>query len=741
MPSLFKKLFRRKGEKGSAGPGSAEESKAKSKSKSATSPSKSSKSSSSKRNVASPSARKSNKTTPSPANNNNNNNNNNHNKAKKHQQLSERSTNALGPRDEDEGRHNRSPSLSNTVTTSSGPPSSTTTTTSSSKPSLTKTTTATTKAASHRVLSPRNNPASPAPTSVSLRQMRERSKRSPGPVDLDDFEESDENRNEQILSKKSLEQFNLQQQQHQQPHSPPLYVTNDPPKTLMDQSESSASLNLSTDAEDEEYNQMRRRYDATGSALDSSNISSPVNDLDDDHQDSTIFPALQDANPAEDTPSSSKWSNEDDMRAWGLSPPSQGSTKENAGGRDKKSQSFQDFNFANFDNAFPDANAFAPRTKSEGKIVFDTDDIIGKPSKRRPNSSSASAAVVDTSLSELLAQAKRASSSGKSRGKPSPSSVNSAPAITASYLRQYHGLRGENTSDKTTSVSDIIQSLEATNAARLKSSSKARSVSSRESGANASVRSAKERIRERRRRQLEQESSEDDQDPSESWLFDEVTGALGPRGAAADMESLSGRSNNSKRSHKSHRSHRSHRSSRRRHKSSSNESVDSRNSRYSHRSTRSYLSHMSQESRSVANDLLRLEMQLAMVGSSTDAPAPEKEGSVSGSIGTASRTSRSSRRTTHSIAKRTKISVVAPPGKLGIILANKADSKGTVVSGVRTSSALAEKISPGDRIIAIDGEDCSRMTVSEITTIMARKSDFERILTVLTTPKREERRR
>ena len=65
----------------------------------------------------------------------------------------------------------------------------------------------------------------------------------------------------------------------------------------------------------------------------------------------------------------------------------------------------------------------------------------------------------------------------------------------------------------------------------------------------------------------------------------------------------------------------------------------------------------------------------------------------------------------------------------------EADSKGTVVSDMSTSLVLAEKISPGDRIIAIDGEDVSRMTVSEITTIMARKSEFERTLTVLTTPK------
>ncbi len=148
----------------------------------------------------------------------------------------------------------------------------------------------------------------------------------------------------------------------------------------------------------------------------------------------------------------------------------------------------------------------------------------------------------------------------------------------------------------------------------------------------------------------------------------------------------------------------------------------------------------------MANDLLRLEMQLAMVGSQEvngDGDNAAASGSVAGSTGGASRASRTSRTnrtrsSTHrtpSVSKRSKMTVIAPPGKLGIILANKADSKGTVVSGVRTSSVLAEKISPGDRIIAIDGEDVSLMTVSEITTIMARKSDFERQLTIMTTPK------
>ena len=113
------------------------------------------------------------------------------------------------------------------------------------------------------------------------------------------------------------------------------------------------------------------------------------------------------------------------------------------------------------------------------------------------------------------------------------------------------------------------------------------------------------------------------------------------------------------------------------------------------------------------------------------------------SLGGGSRTSARSRKSSsrqhtssssssNAVVRYSKTDVLAPPGKLGIILANKADSKGTVVSGVRTSSVLVDRISPGDRIVAIDGEDVSRMTVSEITTIMSRKSEYERRLTVLT---------
>jgi len=345
-------------------------------------------------------------------------------------------------------------------------------------------------------------------------------------------------------------------------------------------------------------------------------------------------------------------------------------------------------------------------------------------------------------LDDLVALQKERDSSSKSsrRSRKDPSksssSINSAPVITSDYLRKTHKL-GSAAGDASSA------------SGRRKSSSRhsesgARSTTS--AGSSSAAMAAKDKLRQRRREKerarsrAAQEGSDDDAsdggDRNESWLFDGVTGTLGPRGIAADLESLGGRSNRSKNStgNRSHRSHRSHRSSKsRRRKNRSDASVGSRDSRYSHksyRSSRSQMSHMSEQSRSVANDLLRLEMQLAMVGA-------QKGGDGDRSVGSRrSKTSRgesSSRRS--AVSKKTKVTVVAPPGKLGIILANKTDSKGTVVSGVRTSSVLADKISPGDRITAIDGEDVSRMTVSEITTIMARKAEFERVLTVLTSVK------
>jgi len=76
--------------------------------------------------------------------------------------------------------------------------------------------------------------------------------------------------------------------------------------------------------------------------------------------------------------------------------------------------------------------------------------------------------------------------------------------------------------------------------------------------------------------------------------------------------------------------------------------------------------------------------------------------------------------------------VVVPPGKLGVILADRHDGKGTVVSEVRSSSAMSGMLTPGDKLVAIDGEDVSDMVVSQITAMMAKKADRERYLTVIT---------
>jgi len=264
------------------------------------------------------------------------------------------------------------------------------------------------------------------------------------------------------------------------------------------------------------------------------------------------------------------------------------------------------------------------------------------------------------------------------------------------------------------------------------------------------------------------------EDPDNDWLFQEIQGTLGPVGVAADLESLSGRSTRSVNSRtssvggksykstKSTKSHRTSKSRRGRKSKSRKSSADSVSSRHSHRST---LSHMSDASRSVAKDLMRLELQLAMVEKEKvkkerklrHTSRTHSSGSLTGlsDVGSytsggnfnytaksmvsesssSSRRGKSSRSTTNSYLKRNRVVVVAPPGKLGIILANKSEGRGgTVVSSVRDFSILREKIFPGDRLEMIDGEDVSRMLVSEITSIMARKGEFERTLTILTAP-------
>ncbi len=78
--------------------------------------------------------------------------------------------------------------------------------------------------------------------------------------------------------------------------------------------------------------------------------------------------------------------------------------------------------------------------------------------------------------------------------------------------------------------------------------------------------------------------------------------------------------------------------------------------------------------------------------------------------------------------KQYKRVFLAPPGKLGVVI--DTTKLGPVVYQVKDDSPLKSVVFPGDRIIAVDDIDTTGMTASNITKIMASKSEMERRITV-----------
>jgi hypothetical protein len=93
--------------------------------------------------------------------------------------------------------------------------------------------------------------------------------------------------------------------------------------------------------------------------------------------------------------------------------------------------------------------------------------------------------------------------------------------------------------------------------------------------------------------------------------------------------------------------------------------------------------------RTLEHDLNRLEMH---VGYTRKSGEDQKE---TPSIA-ASSTGRSTASAKRSKKKRVIVSV--PPGKLGVVLADRHDGKGTFVSEVRPSSSMKGVLSPGDKL-------------------------------------------
>jgi len=225
------------------------------------------------------------------------------------------------------------------------------------------------------------------------------------------------------------------------------------------------------------------------------------------------------------------------------------------------------------------------------------------------------------------------------------------------------------------------------------------------------------------------DASSESEGMSNPWLFDAIEQTLGPRSPAADMESISGRSNRSGKSIKSNRSGKSHKSHRSQRSNPTathggNPPVASRDATplrsndpgkdrarqsmaYSRSSTAAPVvdgslgEHKTSSSdepitpRTLEYDLRRLEVQLG------DARRMEVDqttttSSITASSAGASRSTLSSKRLRRN--KKKRLVIVVPPGKLGVVLADRHDGKGTVVSEIRASSAINGMLSPGDKL-------------------------------------------
>jgi hypothetical protein len=181
---------------------------------------------------------------------------------------------------------------------------------------------------------------------------------------------------------------------------------------------------------------------------------------------------------------------------------------------------------------------------------------------------------------------------------------------------------------------------------------------------------------------------------------------------------------------------------------------------YSHEGRRKGMGTSLPSLKTLERDLMRLETQVSTVAHILDGDIFTAS-SISASSAGASRSTLSSRPPLAVTRKKRLVVVVAPPGKIGVVLANKHDGRGTVVSEVRPSSSLKGLLSPGDKLskysdsywyliavsflkyisfsslnaVAVDDQDVTKMVVSQITSMMAARSAYERRLTVIPSPK------
>ena len=80
--------------------------------------------------------------------------------------------------------------------------------------------------------------------------------------------------------------------------------------------------------------------------------------------------------------------------------------------------------------------------------------------------------------------------------------------------------------------------------------------------------------------------------------------------------------------------------------------------------------------------------------------------------------------------------MIAPPGKLALVFHMHTDGH-AIVTNIRPESPLAGRITVGDIVLAVDGEDTSLHTEQEICDHILEKQNTERVLTII--PKKVQR--
>ena len=218
------------------------------------------------------------------------------------------------------------------------------------------------------------------------------------------------------------------------------------------------------------------------------------------------------------------------------------------------------------------------------------------------------------------------------------------------------------------------------------------------------------------------DASSDSDGLSNPWLFDTLEQALGPRSVTADMESISGKSTGSNRSHRSHRSVSSAKSTPRKRRGRSSHSPEAEQKTDSEGIVPDI------EPRSLEHDLKRLQQQLADV-----IHTGEPMNATNGSVASATGSTRSAKRVADAMkSKKRQVVVVVPPGKLGVVLANRHDGNGAVVAEVNPGSSMTTVLTPGDKLVAVNGQDVTKLAISDITKIMAAEAEHQRKLTIIT---------